>query len=140
MITNLIDSQKLPIYGDGKYVRDWLYVEDHIRAIEKVVKKGKPGDTYLVGGLTKDVNNLKVTKKLLKIFGKDKGELKFVKDRPGHDRRYAVDWIKIKKELKWKPKYDFDTWLEKTVKWYIENQWWWRRRKKNAEEFYSHIK
>lgn len=140
MITNLIDGEKLPIYGDGKYVRDWLYVEDHARAIEKVVKTGKTGETYLVGGLTKDINNLEVIRKLLAIFGKGKSELKYVKDRPGHDRRYAVDWSKIKKDLKWEPKYDFDTWLGKTVEWYKENEWWWRPLKTRAEKLYIKTK
>jgi dTDP-glucose 4,6-dehydratase len=136
MITNLIADKKLLIYGDGKYVRDWLYVEDHCRAIEKVIKKGKPGETYLVGGLTKDINNIHVAKKLLKIFGKDKKYLKFVKDRPGHDRRYAVDWRKIKK-LGWKPGYGFEEWLKKTVDWYKENAWWWLPLKKKAEKLYK---
>lgn len=139
MITNLIDGKPLPIYGDGKYVRDWLYVRDHCRAIDFVLKKGKIGETYLVGGLTKDINNLEIAKKLLKIFCKDQSYLKFVKDRPGHDRRYAVNWSKIKRELEWKPKYDFDTWLEKTVDWYRENQWWWQPLKKKAEKLYQKI-
>ena len=137
MITNLIEGKPLPIYGDGKYERDWLYVEDHCRAIDMVLNKGKVGETYLVGGLTDDVNNLAVAQKLLKIFGKDKTYLKFVKDRPGHDRRYAVDWGKIRRELGWKPLYDFDTWLEKTVKWYQANEWWWRPLKEEAEKLYK---
>ncbi|MGD8744189.1 MAG: dTDP-glucose 4,6-dehydratase [Candidatus Woesebacteria bacterium] len=136
MITNLIADKKPLIYGDGKYVRDWLYVEDHCRAIEEVIKKGKPGETYLVGGLTKDINNIQVAKKLLKIFGKDKKYIKFVKDRPGHDRRYAVDWRKIKK-LGWKPGYGFEEWLKKTVDWYKENAWWWLPLKKKAEKLYK---
>jgi len=137
MITNLIEGKPLPIYGDGKYERDWLYVEDHCRAIDMVLNKGKVGETYLVGGLTDDVNNLAVAQKLLKIFGKDKTYLKFVKDRPGHDRRYAVDWGKIRRELGWKPLYDFDTWLEKTAKWYQANEWWWRPLKEEAEKLYK---
>lgn len=136
-ITNLIDNQPIMIYGDGKYVRDWLYVEDHCRAIELVIKKGKIGSTYVVGGMTKDVNNLQVSRTLLKFFGKGKESLKYVKDRPGHDRRYAVDWKKINKELGWKPKYDFDTWLSKTVDWYKENEWWWRLLKEEAEKLYK---
>jgi dTDP-glucose 4,6-dehydratase len=136
MITNLIADKKPLIYGDGKYVRDWLYVEDHCRAIEEVIKKGKPGETYLVGGLTKDINNIQVAKKLLKIFGKDKKYIKFVKDRPGHDRRYSVDWRKIKK-LGWKPRYGFEEWLEKTVDWYKDNAWWWLPLKKKAEDLYE---
>lgn len=136
-VTNLINGKKVPIYGDGKYVRDWLYVEDHCRAIDVVLKKGKGGETYLVGGLTNDVNNLEVTRRLLKIFGKNESQIKFVKDRPGHDRRYAVDWSKIKRELGWKPKYNFDNWLEKTVEWYKENEWWWRPLKEEAEKLYK---
>ncbi|MFV1917578.1 MAG: dTDP-glucose 4,6-dehydratase, partial [Patescibacteria group bacterium] len=120
-ITNLIDGEKIPIYGDGLYVRDWLYVEDHCSVIDIVLKKGKSGETYLVGGLTKDINILEVARKLLDIMGKNENSLKFVKDRPGHDRRYAIDWSKAKAELGWKPCYSFDTWLEKTVEWYKDN-------------------
>lgn len=137
MITNLIDDGIIPIYGDGKYVRDWLHVEDHYRAIDLVIHKGKVGETYLVGGLTHDVNNLEIANKLLKVFKMDKSHLKFVKDRPGHDRRYAVDWGKINKELGWKPKNDFDKWLLETVNWYKGNEWWWRPLKKKAEELYA---
>jgi dTDP-glucose 4,6-dehydratase len=137
MITYLIDNIPVPIYGDGKNVRDWLYVEDHCRAVDVVLKKGKAGETYLVGGLTRDISNLDVVKKLLKIFGKGEEFLKFVKDRAGHDRRYAVDWSKINKEFGWEPKHDFDTWLEKTVSWYKDNEWWWRPLKRKAEALYE---
>ena len=137
MITNLIENKPLPIYGDGLYVRDWLSVEDHCRAIDFVLKKGKVGETYLVGGLTKDINNLEMAKRLLKIFGKNESFLKFVKDRPGHDRRYAVDWSKIRHELGWKPQHNFDDWLLKTVEWYQKNEWWWRPLKKKAEALYQ---
>lgn len=136
MITNLIDGEKPPIYGDGKYVRDWLYVEDHARAIELVIQKGRIGETYLVGGLTEDINNLEVAGKLNKIFGKSVDFINFVKDRPGHDRRYAVDWTKINKELGWKPLFSFDKYLEKTVDWYRKNEWWWRPLKSKAEALY----
>jgi len=135
-ITNLIDDQPIPIYGDGKYVRDWLYVDDHCRAIDTVLKKGRIGETYLVGGLTKDINNLEVAKRLLKIFKLDGSYLKFVKDRPGHDRRYAVNWGKIKRSLGWRPEKDFDEQLEKTADWYKKNEWWWRPLKRKAEDFY----
>ena len=137
MITNLIDDKPVPIYGDGKYVRDWLYVEDHCRAIDAVLTKGKVGETYLVGGLTEDINNLEVAKKLLQIFGKDESYLKYVKDRPGHDRRYAVDWGKIKSQLGWKPLYGFDEWLVRTVEWYRKNEQWWRPLKRQAEALYT---
>ena len=138
MITNIIGGQQVMIYGDGKYVRDWLFVEDHVSAIEKIITKGKIGETYLVGGQTKDVNNLKIAKMILKIFNKDfKSNIKFVKDRPGHDRRYAVDWRKINKELGWKPKHDFYDWLKQTVVWYKDNEWWWKEMKLESEKFYN---
>lgn len=139
-ITNLLNNQPIPVYGDGRYVRDWLYVEDHVRAIECVLLDGKTGETYLVGGLTDEVTNLEISRKLLKILGKDDSMLKFVPDRPGHDRRYAVNWSKIKNELGWEPKYDFDTWLVKTVDWYRKNEWWWKPIKKRAEKLYLKTK
>jgi len=138
-ITNLIEGKEIPLYGDGKYIRDWLFVEDHVRAIEKVLEKGKVGETYLIGGLTDEVNHLEVTKKLLKIFNKDESSIKFVKDRVGHDRRYAVNWTKINRELGWKPLYGFDEWLTKTVDWYKANEWWWKPLKKEAEKFYEKL-
>jgi len=139
MITNIIDGKKIPIYGDGKYVRDWLYVIDHCRAIEAVLQKGKIGQTYCVGGLTKDVNNLQLAKMILKIMGKSENSLEFVTDRAGHDRRYAVDWRKIREELGWKPKESIETGLEKTVSWYQVHEDWWRKKKEEAEEFYQKL-
>ncbi len=136
-ITNLIDKGKIPIYGDGKYVRDWLYVEDHCRAIDMILHSRKNGVTYLLGGTNEDVNNMAVAKKLTNLFNRDERSIKQVKDRPGHDRRYAVDWSKVKNELGWKPKHDFDTWLIKTVEWYKDNEWWWRPLKKKAESLYA---
>lgn len=137
MITNLIDGVPPPVYGDGLYVRDWLYVIDHCRAIDLVVKKGKIGETYLVGGFIKDVNNLQIAQSLNRIFGRDEADINFVKDRRGHDRRYAVDWTKINRELGWEPQFDFDSQLKKTVEWYKQNEWWWRPLKKKAEELYK---
>jgi dTDP-glucose 4,6-dehydratase len=136
MITNLIDDKPLPIYGDGKYVRDWLHVDDHCVAIDLVLRKGNVSETYLVGGQTRDVNNLKIARELIKIFDKDKSYIKFVKDRKGHDRRYAVNWNKIKK-LGWQPENNFETWLAKTVEWYKENEFWWRPLKAKAEKLYA---
>lgn len=137
-ITNVLEGKKIPVYGDGLYVRDWLYVDDHCRAIDLVLKKGKVGETYCVGGMTEDVNNIALVKKILKILGKDERLLEFVKDRPGHDRRYAVDWSKIKKELGWKPKHNFETHLQKTVDWYKDNQSWWKRIKSGKyQEYYQ---
>lgn len=131
-ITNLIEDKKIPVYGDGLYVRDWLYVEDHVRAIEMILESGKIGETYLIGGMTDDVSNLAISKKILEIMGKDESYIEYVKDRPGHDRRYAVDWSKINKELGWKPLFDLDTYLKKTVEWYSENQEWWKKLKSKA--------
>lgn len=137
-ITNLIEGQKIPVYGDGKYVRDWLYVEDHCRGIDLVLKKGRVGETYCIGGLTDDVNNLELIKKVLKIMGKDESQLEYVKDRKGHDRRYAVDWSKAKNELGYTPECDLDTYLEKTIKWYQDNEGWWKRIKSGEyQEYYQ---
>lgn len=135
-ITNLIEGKKVPIYGDGLYVRDWLYVEDHCRAIDMVVRHGKIGETYCVGGLTEDINNLSIVRKILAYMGKDESYIEFVKDRPGHDRRYAIDWSKIKQELGWEPLHDFDTWLKETIQWYQEHQGWWRRVKSGEYRSY----
>jgi dTDP-glucose 4,6-dehydratase len=137
MITNLVNNKPLPIYGDGLNVRDWLYVEDHIRAIDLVLNKGKVGQTYLVGGMTKDISNVEIAKRLLIIFKKDKRYIKYVLDRKGHDRRYAVSWNKIKKELGWTPMYSFDKWLIKTVDWYKNNKWWWIPLKEESEKLYK---
>lgn len=137
-VTNFITGGKATIYGDGKYVRDWLYVDDHCRAIELVLLKGKIGETYCVGGQKdKEYNNLEIVKMTLKLLDLDESYIEFVKDRPAHDRRYAVDWTKINKELGWKPQYNFDTWLKKTVDWYKNNQWWWRPLKIRAESIYK---
>ena len=125
-ITNILEGKKVPVYGDGLYVRDWLYVEDHCRAIDLVLAKGKVGETYCVGSMTQDVNNLEVVRKILKIMDKDDREIEYVKDRPGHDRRYAIDWSKIHNELGWEPLNDFDTWLSKTIEWYKDNEKWWK--------------
>jgi dTDP-glucose 4,6-dehydratase len=95
-ITNLLEGKKVPVYGDGLNVRDWLYVDDHARAIEKVLLNGRNGETYLVGSMVEDIPNIEIVKKLLKLLDKDEGFIEFVTDRPGHDRRYAIDWSKIK--------------------------------------------
>jgi len=126
-ITALLQNKKIPVYGDGLYVRDWLYVEDHCRALELVLLKGKIGETYCIGGLTEAISNLEVIKKIIKLLKKDENYIELVKDRPGHDRRYAVDWSKMQKEFGWKPLHDFDSWLEKTVEWYKNNPGWWKK-------------
>ncbi|MEK7633556.1 MAG: dTDP-glucose 4,6-dehydratase [Patescibacteria group bacterium] len=126
-ITNIIEGKKVPVYGDGLYVRDWLYVEDHCRAIDLILQKGKIGETYLIGGLTEDIANIDIVKKILKIMEKDETQIEFVKDRPGHDRRYAIDWSRINKELGWQPEHNFDEYLKLTVDWYLKNQDWWKK-------------
>lgn len=137
-ITNLLEGKKVPLYGDGLYVRDWLYVEDHCRAIEAVITKGTAGKTYLVGGLTEDISNKDVVKKILALLGKDESQVEHVKDRPGHDRRYAIDWSETEKELGWKPLYSFDEALAKTVEWYTSHTEWWERVKDGAYRTYYH--
>ena len=107
-ITNLLEGKKVPIYGDGLYVRDWLYVEDHIRAIDMVLGQGKVGETYLVGGMTDEIPNIEVARKIVRILGKTESDIELVKDRPGHDRKYSVDWSKIKNELGWEPQHELN--------------------------------
>jgi len=125
-ITNVLRGKKVPIYGDGLYVRDWLYVEDHCKAIDVILNKGVIGESYCVGGLEKDVNNLSIIFKVLSILNKNHSWYEHVTDRQGHDRRYSVDWSKLK-SLGWQPEYDLDIYLEKTVQWYVENKKWWKQ-------------
>lgn len=125
-ITNLLQDKKVPIYGDGLNVRDWLYVEDHCRAIDLILQKGTIGETYCIGGMTHDVSNIEVVKKIIKHLGVSEDMLEYVIDRPGHDRRYAVDWSKAQQELGYQPQYDFDTYLDSTIEWYRNNQQWWQ--------------
>lgn len=132
-ITNLLEGKKAPVYGDGLNIRDWLYVEDHCQGIDLVLNQGKSGETYCIGGLTEDIPNLEVVKKILKLMGKGEDQLEFVTDRPGHDRRYALDWTKAKTELGYQPKHDFDTYLAATVKWYTDHQDWWQKIKYAAK-------
>ena len=121
----------LPVYGDGKNIRDWLYVEDHCRAIDLVFHKGKSGETYNIGGHN-EIENIKLVKMICRIIDEitdNKGEPKeklitFVKDRPGHDRRYAIDASFIESQLGWKPKHTFKEGIRKTVQWYIDNEDW----------------
>ena len=136
-IVNLIDGKEVVLYGDGKNVRDWLYVKDHCRAIDLVLKSGKVGETYLVGGSTRNVSNLDIANKIIKILGKADSAIKFVANRPGHDRMYAVDSTKIRRELDWRPIYDFDNYLKKTTEWYLKNEWWWRPFRTKADQLYK---
>jgi len=135
-ITNIIEGKKVPIYGDGLYVRDWLYVLDHCEAIDAILKKGTVGKTYLVGGLTEDISNLEVIKKIIGLMGVDESVIEYVKDRPGHDRRYAIDWSMINKELGWSPKHSFESALSETVDWFKNNEEWWKRIKSGVYKDY----
>lgn len=125
-ITNILENKKVPVYGDGLNVRDWLYVEDHCRAIAEVLTKGKNGETYVIGGLTKDVSNLEVVTMILELMGKDDSMIQFVEDRKGHDRRYAVDWSKIHTQLGWSPSVTLEEGLQRTIEWYKTNEKWWK--------------
>ena len=124
-ITNALEDRPLPVYGDGQQVRDWLFVEDHCSAIDIVLRKGVPGEVYNVGGGF-ERTNLEVTRGILRALGKDESLIKFVKDRPGHDRRYSLDTAKLR-SLGWEPKVSFDDGLPATVRWYVENEGWWKR-------------
>lgn len=125
MIINALNDKQLPVYGDGLNVRDWLHVEDHCQAIDLVLHKGKNGEVYNVGG-NNERTNIEIVKTILKALGKPESLIKYVTDRPGHDRRYAIDATKLCEELGWSPKYNFDTGIEQTIKWYLENQDWWK--------------
>ncbi len=136
-ITNLIDGQKVPVYGDGLNVRDWLYVQDHCSAIDRILTDGQEGHTYLVGGLQDDVSNLEVVKTILRLMGKSEDMIEFVSDRPGHDRRYSVDWSQLHTELGWSPSVTFEEGLQRTITWYQEHQDWWRPLKEKAKDFFA---
>ena len=123
MISRALNDQELPVYGTGENVRDWLHVEDHCKAIDLIVRDGRIGEVYNIGGHN-ERTNLQVVKTILDALGKPESLIKFVKDRPGHDRRYAIDPMKLEKELGWKPKYNFDTGIRQTIQWYLDNKDW----------------
>jgi len=122
--TNLIEGKKVPVYGTGKNVRDWIHVADHCRAVDFVLRHGKPGEIYNIGG-DNEKSNLEITTGILRALGKDESMVEYVPDRPGHDWRYSLDSSKLR-SMGWKPEFDFETALRATVRWYIENEWWWR--------------
>lgn len=125
-VTNLIEGRQVPLYGDGMNVRDWLYVEDHCEAIWAVLNKGRVGEVYNIGG-NNEIPNRKITETILDEMGKKWAEsVQYVKDRPGHDRRYAIDATKIKRELGWSPRYRFGEAMKTTIQWYHQNENWWR--------------
>jgi len=118
-------NMKVPVYGTGRNIRDWIYVLDHCEALRLVLEKGKAGEIYNVSSYN-EYENLDVVKKVLKLMGKDESLIEFIEDRPGHDIRYSLDSSKIRNELGWKPKHRFNEALEQTVNWYLKNEWWWK--------------
>lgn len=132
-ITNTLEEKDLPIYGDGQNVRDWIFVEDCCKAIEHVLNKGEIGEVYNIGA-GQEAKNIDIAKKILQLTEKPESLLKFVKDRPGHDRRYSLDWSKIR-SFGWYPKVGIEKGLEITVNWYKKNISWWKKIKEESEEF-----
>jgi dTDP-glucose 4,6-dehydratase len=126
MISNALEDKELPIYGDGMQVRDWIFVEDHCRALDVVLHQGKEGEVYNIGGRS-EKPNLTVAKTILDRLEKPHSLLRFVTDRPGHDRRYAIDFSKIERELGWKPSISFDEGIRLTVEWYLIHREWWKK-------------
>jgi len=141
-ITNVLENKPIPVYGDGLNVRDWIYVADHCRALDIVLQRGKPGEVYNIAA-NQEKTNLELIHRLLDVMGKPRELITFVADRPGHDRRYALDATKTTRELGWKPIYYFEKALSATVDWYVNNEPWWRKIKsgeyaKYYERMYSH--
>ncbi len=137
MISNALEDKELPVYGDGKNIRDWLHVYDHCSAIDLVLHEGKLGEVYNIGGHN-EKQNIEIVKLILKELDKPESLIKFVKDRLGHDRRYAIDSTKITEELGWKPKYTFETGIVETIHWYLDNQDWMEKVKSGEyQEYYE---
>ena len=137
MISNAVEDKEVPVYGDGLNVRDWIYVEDHCRALDQVLHQGQEGEVYNVGGRS-ERTNLSVVQTVLDHLGKPHSLIRFVKDRPGHDRRYAIDFSKIERDLKWRPQVSFEEGIRLTVEWYQEHRPWWRKIK--SGEYMSYYK
>lgn len=132
MITNAMDGLKLPVYGDGENIRDWLHVQDHCQAIDLVLHQGKSGEVYNIGGHNERTNN-QIVDLIVDKLNVSKDLITYVEDRLGHDRRYAIDPVKLEKELGWKPNYTFDTGIIETIEWYQQNEKWWRPLKERAK-------
>ena len=126
MISNAIEDKELPIYGDGMYIRDWIYVEDHCRALDVVLQHGREGEVYNIGGRS-ERPNLVVAQTILDRLGKPQSLIHLVTDRPGHDRRYAIDFSKIERELGWKPTVSFEEGISRTIEWYLIHREWWKK-------------
>lgn len=127
-VTNLLDGKKVPVYGTGKNIRDWIHVQDHCKAIDFLIDKGNSGEIYNIGG-ENERTNLEITEKILSLLKKDHALIEYVRDRPGHDFRYSLDCSKLRR-LGWKPLQSFEEALADTIRWYKENEWWWRPLKK----------
>ncbi|MDD9148972.1 MULTISPECIES: dTDP-glucose 4,6-dehydratase [unclassified Sporolactobacillus] len=126
MVTNALEGKELPVYGDGRNIRDWLFVEDHCRAIDLVLHKGKSGEVYNIGGHN-EKRNIDIVELIVDTLGKSRDLIKHVTDRLGHDRRYAIDPTKIETELGWKPEHTFETGIKETIQWYLDHEDWWRK-------------
>jgi dTDP-glucose 4,6-dehydratase len=126
MIANALNDKPLPVYGDGMNVRDWLHVKDHCSALDEVLHRGRIGEVYNIGG-NNEKTNIEIVQLILKNLDKPESLISYVKDRLGHDRRYAIDSGKIKRELGWQPSYTFERGITETIKWYVDNQLWWKR-------------
>ncbi|MFS0872123.1 dTDP-glucose 4,6-dehydratase [Paenibacillus xylanilyticus] len=126
MISRTLADEALPVYGDGLNIRDWLYVEDHCSAIDLVIHQGRNGEVYNIGG-NNERTNMHIVKTILEQLGKPESLIKYVQDRPGHDRRYGIDPTKTMSELGWKPKHTFETGIKETIQWYLDNKEWWTR-------------
>ncbi|WP_059049293.1 dTDP-glucose 4,6-dehydratase [Paenibacillus senegalimassiliensis] len=135
MISKALANEALPVYGDGLNIRDWLYVEDHCSAIDLVIHQGRDGEVYNIGG-NNERTNLHIVKTILEQLGKSESLIKYVQDRPGHDRRYGIDPTKTMTELGWKPKHSFETGIQETIRWYLDNREWWTRIQSGAYQEY----
>jgi len=125
-VTNLLAGQKVPVYGDGMNVRDWIHVQDHCEAILRVLERAEPGTVYNIGGEC-ELPNMEITRRIIAHLGRDDSFIQYVKDRPGHDRRYAMDITRITHELGWRPRIAFERGIGETIDWYVANEGWWRR-------------
>ncbi|OGF27121.1 dTDP-glucose 4,6-dehydratase [Candidatus Falkowbacteria bacterium RIFOXYB2_FULL_47_14] len=136
-VTNLLEDKKVPVYGKGENVRDWIHVDDHNRGVDMIIKKGRIGETYCLGG-GNEISNLALTRMILRLMDKDEAMIEYVADRPGHDLRYAIDFSKARHELGWEPEIDFEAGLKNTIEWYKKNKEWWQRIRSGAyQEYYN---
>lgn len=134
-VTNLIEGKKVPLYGNGGNIRDWIHVDDHNIGVDAIIHKGRIGETYCLGG-GNELTNFQITKTILDIMGHDEKSIQYVKDRPGHDLRYSINFTKAKKELGWEPKISFKEGIEETIVWLVENENWWKKIKSGEYQSY----